>query len=141
MDASIAYLRQFVPDVLAGVRFAGGPGMDGLLEAVAVLAGLYAAKARKVPDSAPDGFVPARWAGYLETAWKAGDVTAFRALLGAVRADGPARRAPLGDVHVPGSRRYADPASFWRTCAAAARSKATPGSRQPPLPSPPHKTA
>jgi hypothetical protein len=32
MDASMAYLRQFVPDVLAAVRFADGPGMDGLLE-------------------------------------------------------------------------------------------------------------
>ena len=52
MDASMAYLRQFVPDVLAAVGFDGGPGMEGLLEAVAVLAGLYAAKARKVPDGA-----------------------------------------------------------------------------------------
>ena len=34
MDASMAYLRQFVPDVLAAVRFAGGPGMDDLLQAV-----------------------------------------------------------------------------------------------------------
>ena len=66
MDASMAYLRQFVPDVLAAVQFAGGPGMDDLLQAVAILAGLYATRARKVPDGAPDGFVPARWAGYLE---------------------------------------------------------------------------
>jgi hypothetical protein len=72
MDASMANLRQFVPDVLAAVKFAGGPGTDGLLEAAAILTGLYAAKARKVPDGAPDGFVPARWAGYLETARKAG---------------------------------------------------------------------
>jgi hypothetical protein len=28
MDASMAYLRQFVPDVLAAVQFDGGPGMD-----------------------------------------------------------------------------------------------------------------
>ena len=115
MDASMAYLRQFVPDVLAAVRFAGGPGMDGLLQAVEILAGLYAAKARKVPDGAPDGFVPARWAGYLETARKAGDVTAFRhywelCVLMALR-DG----LRSGDVYVPGSRRYADPASFLLT--------------------------
>ena len=44
MDASMAYLRQFVPEVLAAVRFAGGPGADDLLRAVAILAGLYAAK-------------------------------------------------------------------------------------------------
>ena len=115
MDASMAYLRQFVPDVLAAMKFAGGPGTDGLLEAAAILAGLYAAKARKVPDGAPDGFVPARWAGYLETARKAGDVTAFRhywelCVLMALR-DG----LRSGDVHVPGSRRYADPASFLLT--------------------------
>jgi hypothetical protein len=66
MDASMSYLRQFVPDVLAAVDFAGGPGMDDLLQAVGILAGLHARKARKVPDGAPDSFVPARWAGYLE---------------------------------------------------------------------------
>ena len=46
MDASMAYLRQFVPDVLAAVKFAAGPGMDDLLQAVAILAGLHASKAR-----------------------------------------------------------------------------------------------
>ena len=115
MGASMAYLRQFVPDVLAAVRFDGGPGMDELLGAVRILAGLYAAKARKVPDGAPDGFVPARWAGYLDSAAKAGDVTAYRhywelCVLMALR-DG----LRSGDVHVPGSRRYADPASFLLT--------------------------
>jgi TnpA family transposase len=115
MDASMSYLRQFVPAVLAAVRFDGGPGMDDLLTAVTILAGLYAAGARKVPDGAPEGFVPARWAGYLETARKAGDVTAFRhywelCVLMALR-DG----LRSGDVHVPGSRRYADPASFLLT--------------------------
>jgi TnpA family transposase len=115
MDASMAYLRQFVPDVLAAVRFAGGPGTDDLLQAVTILAGLYATRARKVPDSAPGGFVPARWAGYLENARKAGDVTAYRhywelCVLMALR-DG----LRSGDVHVPGSRRYADPASFLLT--------------------------
>ena len=115
MDASMAYLRQFVPDVLAAVRLAGGPGTDDLLQAVAILGGLYATKARKVPDGAPGGFVPARWAGYLENARKAGDITAFRhywelCVLMTLR-DG----LRSGDVHVPGSRRYADPASFLLT--------------------------
>jgi hypothetical protein len=66
MDASMSYLRQFVPDVLAAVDFAGGPGMDDLLQAIGILARLHATRARKVPDGAPDSFVPARWAGYLE---------------------------------------------------------------------------
>ena len=115
MDASMAYLRQFVPDVLAAVKFAAGPGMDDLLQAVAILAGLHASKARKVPDGAPDSFVPARWAGYLEKTAKDGDVTAYRhywelCVLMALR-DG----LRSGDVHVPGSRRYADPVSFLLT--------------------------
>ena len=111
----MAYLRQFVPDVLAAIRFAGGPGMDDLLQAVTILAGLYATKARKVPDGAPGGFVPARWAGYLEKAAKDGDVTAYRHYweLCALMALRDGLRS--GDVHVPGSRRYADPASFLLT--------------------------
>jgi hypothetical protein len=115
MDASMAYLRQFVPDVLAAIRFAGGPGMDDLLQAVTILAGLYATRARKVPDGAPGGFVPARWAGYLEKAAKDGDVTAYRHYweLCALMALRDGLRS--GDVHVPGSRRYADPASFLLT--------------------------
>ena len=106
MDASMAYLRQFVPDVLAAIRFAGGPGMDDLLQAVTILAGLYATRARKVPDGAPGGFVPARWAGYLEKAAKDGDVTAYRHYweLCALMALRDGLRS--GDVHVPGSRRH-----------------------------------
>ena len=115
MDASMSYLRQFVPDVLAAVGFAGGPGMDHLLQAAGILARLHAARARKVPDGAPDSFVPARWAGYLEKASKDGNVVAYRhywelCVLMALR-DG----LRSGDVHVPGSRRYADPASFLLT--------------------------
>ncbi len=114
MDASMSYLRQFVPDVLAA-GFAGGPGMDDLLQAVGILARLHAARARKVPDGAPDSFVPARWAGYLEKSSKDGNVIAYRhywelCVLMALR-DG----LRSGDVHVPGSRRYADPASFLLT--------------------------
>ena len=102
MDASMSYLRQFVPDVLAAVGFAGGPGMDHLLKAVGILARLHAARARKVPDGAPDSFVPARWAGYLEKASKDGNVVAYRhywelCVLMALR-DG----LRSGDVHVPG---------------------------------------
>jgi hypothetical protein len=51
--------------------------MDDLLQAIAILARLHAIRARKVPDGAPDSFVPARWAGYLESALKNGDVTAY----------------------------------------------------------------
>jgi TnpA family transposase len=117
LDASMGYLRQFAPAVLAVVGFAGGTGAGDLLEAVAVLAQLYATGARKVPADAPTSFVPARWAGYLDTATAAGDVTGYRhywelCVLIALR-DG----LRSGDVHVPGSRRYGDPAAFLLTAA------------------------
>ena len=68
-----------------------------------------------MPGSAPTGFVPARWRGYLDTAEKAGNVTAYRhywelCTLLALR-DG----LRTGDVFVPGSRRYADPAAYLLT--------------------------
>ena len=115
LNASMSYLRQFAPDVLATVRFAGGPGTEDLLGAISILAELYVTGARKVPADAPVAFVPARWAGYLAAATEAADVTAYRhywelCVLVALR-DG----LRSGDVHVPGSRRYADPASFLLT--------------------------
>ena len=115
LDASMAYLREFVPDVLAAVRFAGGPGADEPLEAVAVLAGLYGTRTRKVPLGAPAGFVPARWAGDLDTAAAAGDVTAYRHYWELCVLMGLRDGLRSGDVYVPGSRRYADPASFLLT--------------------------
>jgi Tn3 transposase DDE domain len=59
--------------------------------------------------------VPTRWAGYLQAAAQRGDVTAYRhywelCVLLALR-DG----LRSGDVYVPGSRRYADPAAFLLT--------------------------
>jgi TnpA family transposase len=115
LDASMGYVRQFAPAVLAAVRFAGGPGTSELLRAVDMLAELYATGARKVPTGAPAGFVPTRWAGYLQTATTNGDVTAYRhywelCVLLALR-DG----LRSGDAYVPGSRRYADPSAFLLT--------------------------
>lgn len=115
LDTSMSYLRQFAPDVLKAVRFAGGPGTGALLAAVSILTELYATGTRKVPAGAPVGFVPARYAGYLAASAEAGDVTGYRhywelCVLLALR-DG----LRSGDVYVPGSRRYADPASFLLT--------------------------
>ncbi|GAA4968865.1 hypothetical protein GCM10025331_72300 [Actinoplanes utahensis] len=112
MDASMSYLRQFTPAVLAAVRFAGGPGTEQLLQAVSMLAELYATGTRKVPAGAPVGFVPTKRAGYLTDP---NEVTAYRhywelAVLVGLR-DG----LRSGDIFVPGSRRYADPASFLLT--------------------------
>ena len=112
IGTSFGYVREFAPHVLAAVRFTGGRDAKDLLDAVEVLRELYATGARKVPPDAPAGFVPTRWRGYLTQAEADGDTIAYRhywelcVLLG-VR-DG----LRSGDVWVPGSRRYADPASY-----------------------------
>ena len=115
LDGSYGYLRQFTPHVLDAVRFAGGTAAAELLAAVDILRELNATGARKVPDAAPSGFVPARWRGYLDTASKSGDAVAYRhywelCTLLALR-DG----LRTGDVFVPGSRRYSDPAAYLLT--------------------------
>ena len=93
MDASYAYLRQFTPQVLAAVDFTGGPGTAELMAAVEILKKLNATGGRKVPADAPDSFVPARYADYLEKARKVRRRHRLPALLGAVRAAGAAGRA------------------------------------------------
>jgi len=45
LHASMSYVRQFAPQVLGAVRFAGGPGTEQLMAAVEVLSELYAALA------------------------------------------------------------------------------------------------
>jgi hypothetical protein len=115
LDGSYGYLRQFTPQVLEAVQFAGGTAAAELLGALDVLRELNRTGARRVPASAPEGFVPARWRGYLETARKSGNTSAYRhywelCVLLALR-DG----LRSGDVHVPGSRRFADPAAYLLT--------------------------
>ena len=78
LDASMSYLRQFAPAVLAAVRFAGGPGAGDLLAAVETLGELYATGARKVPAGHAGRFRAGRWAGDLQAATQREDVTAYR---------------------------------------------------------------
>ncbi|WP_103380672.1 Tn3 family transposase [Pseudonocardia dioxanivorans] len=111
LEASYGYLRQFTPQALDAVSFAGGTAATELLEALGLLRELNATGARKVPTDAPVGFVPTRWRGYLDTAASAGHTSSYRhywelCVLLALR-DG----LRSGDVWVPGSRRYADPAA------------------------------
>ncbi|GII94365.1 DDE transposase [Sinosporangium siamense] len=115
LESSYTYLRQFTPNVLAAIDFQGGPGIGGLMEAVAVLQGMNRLGSRKVPAGAPTGFVPARYADYLDKARKSEQDTAFRhywelCVILCLR-DG----LRSGDVFVPGSRRYADPATYLYT--------------------------
>src|SRR5665811_74010 len=78
IETSYGYLRQFTPEVLRVLSFAGGPAAASLLEAVDVLVELNAGGARTVPADAPTGFVPARWRGYLGDALAAGNTTGYR---------------------------------------------------------------
>jgi TnpA family transposase len=115
LDASYTYLRQFTPNVLNVIDFKGGPGTTDLMAALAILKELNTSGGRKVPAGAPDSFVPTRYADYLAKAKRDGDDTAYRhywdlCVILALR-DG----LRSGDVYVPGSRRYADPATYLYT--------------------------
>ena len=115
LHASYSYLRQFTPDVLAVVGFQGGPGTAALMEAVEVLQELNRQGGRKVPEDAPASFVPARYAEYLEKARTGGDDTAYRHYWELCVILGLRDGLRSGDVFVPGSRRYADPATYLYT--------------------------
>jgi len=115
LDSSYSYLRQFTPVVLANVRFAGGTAATELLIAVNMLRELNATNARKVFDGAPTGFVPTKWRGYLDEARKSGSATAYRHYWELCVPLGLRDGLRSGDVFVPGSRRYADPAAYLLT--------------------------
>lgn len=101
LDNRFPYVREFTPLVLETLEF-GSPRADNeLLEALAILRRMNAEQRRKVPEEAPIGFIPKRWAkaaqrpdGVDRHAWEF-------CLLSEVRA---ALRA--GDLTVAGSRRY-----------------------------------
>jgi len=112
MDDSFSYLRKFVPQVLEAIAFQGSDAAGDLIAAVAVLRELYAKGTRNVPDGAPTSFVPTRWRGYLEQAKTAGDATAYCHFWELCVLYGLRDGLRSGDVHVPESRRYADPAAY-----------------------------
>src|SRR5437868_3341518 len=82
------------------------------MEAVTILKELNRAGSRRVPEGAPEAFAPARFAGYLEKARKAGDDTSFRHYWELCVLLGLRDGLRSGDVFVPGSRRYADPSTY-----------------------------
>ena len=112
LNLSYSYLRQFTPNVLAAIDFAGGPGTVDLMEAVAVLKELNRVGGRKVPDTAPTQFVPSRFRGYLTDAGNRGDDVSYRHYWELCVLLGLRDGLRSGDVYVPGSRRYADPSTY-----------------------------
>ncbi len=112
LNLSYSYLRQFAPNVLAAIDFQGGPGTVELMEAVAVLKELNRVGGRKVPATAPTQFVPSRFRGYLTDAENRGDDVSYRHYWELCVLLGLRDGLRSGDVHVPGSRRYADPSTY-----------------------------
>ncbi|NYH55362.1 TnpA family transposase [Nocardiopsis arvandica] len=112
LKESYAYLRGCVPGVLKAVRFDGNEQARDLLKGLEVLRELNETGKRKVPEDAPNSFVPSRWRNYLNQAAHDKDSAAFRRYweLSAIVALRDGLRS--GNVHVPASRRYADPASY-----------------------------
>jgi len=115
LNTSYSYLRQFTPHVLSSVGFSGGTAATELLIAVNMLRELNATGRRKVFDEAPTGFVPTKWRGYLEEARRSGNPTAYRHYWELCVLLGLRDGLRTGDVFVPGSRRYADPAAYLLT--------------------------
>ncbi|MDX6682218.1 MAG: hypothetical protein QOG94_2257 [Solirubrobacteraceae bacterium] len=61
LDGRYSHLRRFVPALIAALRFDSVPAARPLVDAIAVLRKLDATGRRTLPDTAPTGFVPARW--------------------------------------------------------------------------------
>ncbi len=101
-------LRQFTPALLRTLTFRTRRDDHPLLEAVQFLQKFNAEHRRKIPDTAPLAFVPARWYSYLggpqgEISRRYYELCLLWELRTALRA---------GNIWVVGSRRYADPDSY-----------------------------
>jgi hypothetical protein len=113
LEDRYAYLRSFVPAVIAALPLAGGSAARSLIQAVEVLRDLNATGRPRVPDDAPTDFVPARWQGYLDIARQADRITDHRHYWELAVVYSLHSALHSGDIWVPGSRRYADPASHF----------------------------
>jgi hypothetical protein len=119
LAARYKYLRTFTPAMIAAMPLTGNiasPEVAALLDAVGVLRELNAAGRTVVPDNATTGaatsFVPTRWRGYLDAARGQGRGAAYRHYWELAVLYGVQAGLRSGDVWVPGSRRYTDPATL-----------------------------
>jgi len=105
---------RFVPALIAALRFQAVPSAQPLVDAIDTLRDLDASGGRVLPDTAPTGFVPARWRPHVRTPDGRLDRRQWElCLLSELRS---ALRS--GAVWVQGSRRY-QPADRYLIAAAA----------------------
>lgn len=119
LAARYKYLRTFTPAVIAALPLAGNtasPEIAALLNAVSVLRDLNTGGRTVVPDNAMTAeatvFVPTRWRGYLDATRGKGRGAAYRHYWELAVLYGVQAGLRSGDVWVPGSRRYTDPATL-----------------------------
>jgi len=119
LAARYKYLRIFTPAVIAALPLAGNtasPTVTALLNAVGVLRELNTAGRSTVPDEATTteatSFVPARWRGYLDATSRKGHGATYRHYWELSVLYGVQAALRSGDLWVPGSRRYTDPATL-----------------------------
>lgn len=119
LAARYKYLRTFTPAVIASLPLTGNtasPAVRSLLDAVAVLRELNTAGRSMVPDDAATAeatsFVPARWRDYLDATRGQGRGAAYRHYWELAVLYGVQAGLRSGDLWVPGSRRYTDPAAL-----------------------------
>ncbi len=102
------YIRQFAPTFLISFHFHSKHQLNGLLEAIALLRNLDAARKRKVPETTSIKFVPSKWKDYVvdesgKIVRKYYELCALWQLRGALRS---------GNVWLNHSRKYANPESY-----------------------------
>jgi hypothetical protein len=119
LAARYKYLRTFTPAVIAALPLVGNtssPAIAALLRAVEILRELNAAGRTTVPAEATTAeatsFVPTRWRGYLDSTRGQGRGAAYRHYWELSVLYGVQAGLRSGDLWVPGSRRYTDPATL-----------------------------
>ena len=119
LAARYKHLRTFTPAVIAELPLTGtttSPPVAALLDAVTVLRELNRSGRINVPDDAATAeattFVPARWRRYLDHARDQDRGTLYRHYWELSVLYGVQAGLRSGDVWVPGSRRYTDPATL-----------------------------
>ena len=98
-----------MPDVLDAIDFHGTDTVRDLISAGGCVAPAVCRGCTECALGRTDVVRPARWRGYLDAAAEAGDATAYRHYWELCVLYGLRDGLRTGDVHVPGSRRYADP--------------------------------